>query len=274
MFVLPGTDLTGFIEEHSSSSASSNEPVHIHVGPGIIQTSNKIMALRAGLVKASQRGHKYTLTGFHSKRYLPTQNDLVIGIITARLAEAFRVDIGGPQIATLPLLSGFEGATKKTRPNWQPGTIIFARVSLAHPHLEPELACFDPSGNVSADLFGDLEEEPTNNSGASNTVASSSPSSTTSTSNTSAPSTKPKKFNQLLRTTCSFSKSLQNPSAVPLLSILGRRWAFEVAAGANGRVFLSTSSASQTSLLAGIIAKAARDNLSPTEIELLVKDIQ
>ena len=267
MFVLPGTDLTGFIEEHSSSSASSNEPVHIHVGPGIIQTSSKIMALRAGLVKASQRGHKYTLTGFHSKRYLPTQNDLVIGIITARLAEAFRVDIGGPQIATLPLLSGFEGATKKTRPNWQPGTIIFARVSLAHPHLEPELACFDPSGNVAADLFGDLEEEPTNNSGASNP-------STTSTSNTSAPSTKPKKFNQLLRTTCSFSKSLQNPSAVPLLSILGRRWAFEVAAGANGRVFLSTSSASQTSLLAGIIIQAARDNLSPTEIELLVKDIQ
>ena len=40
----------------------------------------------------------------------------MIGIVSARAGDIFRVDIGGSDQATLPFLA-FEGATKKNRPN-------------------------------------------------------------------------------------------------------------------------------------------------------------
>jgi len=46
--------------------------------------------------------------------------------------------------ASLPQLS-FEGATKKTRPNLAPGALIFARVTLANKHMDPELECVSAS---------------------------------------------------------------------------------------------------------------------------------
>jgi exosome complex component RRP40 len=246
MFVLPGTDITSFIESKLPVSATTtttpeSEQTKIHVGPGIIQTDTGILALRAGLLSSNPpRNTKFTLQSPHcsSSRYLPAQNDLVIGIVTARLAELFRVDIGGPQPATLPLLAGFEGATKKSRPAWPVGTVIFARVSGAHPDLEPELACFDPSGNIPNDTFGELSGE------ASITVDSSS---SASNAQSTAPTAPELPYSQLLRTSCSFSRSLQLPSSasLPLLKDLASKWSFELAAGANGRVFVAGASASE-----------------------------
>jgi exosome complex component RRP40 len=42
--------------------------------------------------------------------------------------------------ASLPQLA-FEGATKKTRPQLGPGALVYARVSLANRHMDPELEC-------------------------------------------------------------------------------------------------------------------------------------
>lgn len=39
-----------------------------------------------------------------------------MGIVTGRMSEAFRVDIGTASPATLPMLA-FEGATKRNKPN-------------------------------------------------------------------------------------------------------------------------------------------------------------
>ena len=46
---------------------------------------------------------------------MPLVDDMVIGIIVERLGDNYRVDIGSAAFATLPIL-GFDGATKKTRP--------------------------------------------------------------------------------------------------------------------------------------------------------------
>lgn len=42
--------------------------------------------------------------------------------------------------ALLPQLS-FEGATKKTRPQLASGALVYARVTLANKHMDPELEC-------------------------------------------------------------------------------------------------------------------------------------
>jgi hypothetical protein len=65
------------------------------------------------------------------------------------------VDIGAAQSAILPILA-FEGATKKNKPNLTPGTLVYARVTLANKDMEAELQCFNPSTGKS-DGYGELK---------------------------------------------------------------------------------------------------------------------
>ena len=55
---------------------------------------------------------------FFSQQYVPTKEERVIGIVTNRIGESFKVDIGGSIQASLSGLA-FEGATKRNRPNLQ-----------------------------------------------------------------------------------------------------------------------------------------------------------
>ena len=55
---------------------------------------------------------------FLSQQYVPTKEERVIGIVTNRIGESFKVDIGGSIQASLSGLA-FEGATKRNRPNLQ-----------------------------------------------------------------------------------------------------------------------------------------------------------
>jgi exosome complex component RRP40 len=48
----------------------------------------------------------------------------VIGIIVARHAEGYRVDIGASQMASLEALA-FEGATKRSKPNLKVRRALF-----------------------------------------------------------------------------------------------------------------------------------------------------
>jgi exosome complex component RRP40 len=45
---------------------------------------------------------------------VPSVDDLVLGVVTAKLAESWKIDIGCHEHATLSMYS-FEGATKKNR---------------------------------------------------------------------------------------------------------------------------------------------------------------
>jgi len=80
----------------------------------------------------------------------------VIGVVVGKSgAEGFRVDIGGPHNANLDVLA-FEGATKRNRPNLKVGSLLYARVSLSHKDMEPEIECFDAQTRKSAG-FGELK---------------------------------------------------------------------------------------------------------------------
>jgi exosome complex component RRP40 len=53
--------------------------------------------------------------------------------------------------ASLPILS-FESATKKTRPQLPSGALVYARVTLANKHMDPELECVSSSTGKSEGL--------------------------------------------------------------------------------------------------------------------------
>lgn len=76
-------------------------------------------------------------------------------MITQRLGEGYRVDIGAAHYASLDSLA-FEGASKRNKPNLKVGCLVYARVSLAHKDMEPELECFDAQTRKS-EGFGELK---------------------------------------------------------------------------------------------------------------------
>ena len=49
-------------------------------------------------------------------QYVPVRGEFVLGIVTNKAGDTFRVDIGANEIASLSYLS-FEGATKRNRPD-------------------------------------------------------------------------------------------------------------------------------------------------------------
>ena len=48
-------------------------------------------------------------------KYVPSVDDMVVGVVLDRHGEAYKVDVGSAATASLPIL-GFEGASKKNRP--------------------------------------------------------------------------------------------------------------------------------------------------------------
>ena len=105
---------------------------------------------------------------------MPAPQEPVIGIVSARQGEGWRVDIGSAHQASLDGLA-FEGASRRNRPNLkvcrvsimfsqicavnghQVNSLVYARVSLAHKDMDPELECFDAQTRKS-EGFGELKE--------------------------------------------------------------------------------------------------------------------
>lgn len=56
-------------------------------------------------------------------QYVPVRGDHVIGIVTGKAGDLFKVDVGGSELASLSYLA-FEGATKRNRPNVQVGAVL------------------------------------------------------------------------------------------------------------------------------------------------------
>jgi exosome complex component RRP40 len=111
----------------------------------------------------------------------------------------------------------FEGATKKNRPEINVGDLVFCKVILSNPDLEPELVCVDSTGKKGrlGQLFGGLMFPCSIN---------------------------------LVR------KILSEKSR--LLHLLAKETPFEISAGINGRIWLSSKSIRTCILLRDTILKA------------------
>lgn len=59
-------------------------------------------------------------------QYVPVRGDHVIGIVTNKLGDTFRVEIASSETATLSYLA-FEGATKRNRPDVKVQRFVVAK---------------------------------------------------------------------------------------------------------------------------------------------------
>jgi len=66
-------------------------------------------------------------------QYIPARGDNVIGVVIAKAGDAYRVDIGSSEPASLSYLA-FEGSTKRNRPDVK---VLFELVGDTH-----TLVCF------------------------------------------------------------------------------------------------------------------------------------
>ncbi|KAG8775521.1 exosome non-catalytic core subunit rrp40 [Ceratobasidium sp. 428] len=134
----------------------------IKLGPGLQQTRDNnsnnedviVASVSPGILQHTTKGNKWWIDR-RASRYSPAAQESVVGYITHRTQDMYRVDIGSAHSATLDALA-FEGATKRNKPNLKVGSVVYARVSLAHKDMEPELECFDASTRK-ADGFGELK---------------------------------------------------------------------------------------------------------------------
>lgn len=116
------------------------------IGPGLhYRPPTSITATTPGLLSSDSRKNAIWLETNGSGRYTTSQGDLVLATVHHSSVDYYHCSITPyTPHAGLPQLS-FEGATKKTRPMLSAGSLVYARVSMANKHMDPELECVHPS---------------------------------------------------------------------------------------------------------------------------------
>jgi len=208
------THSTGIVAAPGDEVQTDQKAKHIILGPGLLQVTEKqVVATRAGILHFKSP-NTYWLES-HVKKYWPARGDCVVGCILQKAGENYRVNIWGPEPATLSPYA-FEGATKRNKPNLKPGDLIYCQVISAHKAMEPEVVCVNSYGRKGA--FGVLDSE-------TSTIVS-----------------VPLEFVHLL-----LSKKC------PLLSSLGRQFQYEIAIGQNGKVWVNGNTVKNTLLICSIL---------------------
>ncbi|XP_073145811.1 uncharacterized protein [Henckelia pumila] len=233
----------------SKSSSSSSSLVDQQVFPGDVvldlsHLTNQTIKLGGGLrqdgdvisvMKAGilrfSKPNKYWIES-SNKRYIPIVGDNVLGIVVDTKADNFLVDIKGPTVAYLPVLA-FEGGTRRNIPKFNMGTLLYVRVVKANTGMNPELSCMDASGKAAE--YGPLKD------------------------------------GFMFESSTGLSRMLLKSPTCPVLETLGKKLAFEIAVGLNGRVWVNATSPSIVILVANTILQT--ESLSPTQQKIRVENL-
>jgi exosome complex component RRP40 len=221
---IPG-DVIGTIDE--SASESGNRTV-VRLGSGVTYVGQCLVATKAGTIAKDPRRSKVWIAG-NQKRYEPAVEDAVVAIVIDRHAEEYRLDIRGTDTAVLSTLA-FEGATKRNKPALNIGSALYCRITSATKDMDIEASCVEPGSSrswVSGEtLYGEL------------------------------------KGGNLVTVSIALARSLQDKNS-RILAELGSRMRFELAVGANGRIWLMSDSVRNTIILCLLVGKA--DEMSFTD---------
>nr|CAH0113685.1 unnamed protein product [Daphnia galeata] len=186
----------------------------IVIGPGIRKYGKQILVTKPGVLRTKASPATYWID-CHHKRYVPARGDDVIGVVTNKVGESYKVNIGSSEEASLSSIA-FPGATKKNKPNIQIGDLVFAKLLIASIDMEPELVCVNSLGeNVGLGVLS--------TSGFLFTVP------------------------------LHHIRKLLNPECT-LLKSLGKALSFEIAVGMNGKIWIKAKSVKQTIALARAIS--------------------
>ncbi|EPZ30979.1 hypothetical protein ROZALSC1DRAFT_26700 [Rozella allomycis CSF55] len=201
------------------------------IGPGLMYRNDKIISTKPGILH--KENNKVWLES-SQKRYIPSLNDPVVGIVTAKLTDFYRVDIGSHQLAILPNLA-FESATKRNRPNLNVGSVVYARVTVANKDLEPEISCMSILNK--SDGFGELSD------------------------------------GFIVHCSTGLCKRTLKPDS-QILEGVGSNFTFECATGLNGRIWIKANSNKETIQLSMVLKRldySPDDNISGIIEEILSK---
>lgn len=168
-------------------------------------------------------------TPLSRNRYIPSQGENVVGIVTQKLGETFKVDIGASEPASLSYLA-FEGASKRNRPDVQVGDIVYAKLLVASKDMEPELVCVDSFGKK-----GKLGVLSLNG--------------------------------MLFACSLNLVRKILKPDC-PLLNMLSEELRYELAVGMNGKIWIK-SKASVEDTVAVANAILAAEYVAPSEFQTL-----
>ncbi|XP_049898789.1 exosome complex component RRP40 [Epinephelus moara] len=149
--LLPGDEFS-FETDDVISLTDHAKPEKVVCGPGLRRSGDRLVVSKSGVLRHKQPNMFWIDS--QQRRYVPAKGETVIGIVTAKSGDVFKVDFGGSEQASLSYLA-FEGATKRNRPNVQVGDLLFAQFIIANKDMEPELVCIDSSGRANGmGVFG------------------------------------------------------------------------------------------------------------------------
>ena len=148
VIVLPGDNVTRQIDFPSEESGSEKIVPKLGTGLRYDKTTKQVYATCSGRLERHRNKAVYFVKQ-NLKRYRPSLEDRVVGIVEGRAGpdgaggDLYRINIGGAHSALLSNMQ-FEGATKRNKPAFQPGQLLYARVSaLNHGLLDPFLSCIN-----------------------------------------------------------------------------------------------------------------------------------
>merc|ERR1712137_852115 len=173
-----------------------------------------IIATKAGVLRHRAPNKHWVENA--QRRYVPALEEMVIGVVLEKHAEGFKLDIGSAHSASLEW-AGFEPSSRKNRPQWPPGSIVYTRVILANKDMDPEVACVAQIGK--AEGYGILGG------------------------------------GIMINCSLSESRKLLNPQC-EVLKYLGKKIPYEIAVGLNGRVWVNSNTPRRTILVANTIKRA------------------
>ena len=181
----------------------------VRVGTGLRDDGTHLVASRPGLLQQSKNGKLWVFG--KQKRYIPSVDDAVLGVIVSKSSEYYEVDIAAPFPSMLPVLA-FEGATRRNRPVLKEGDLVYCRVDMADRDLQPTVTCVDAAGRSAG--FGPL------NGG------------------------------YVFECSNAYARLLLGKPPLPVLAALGRSLQFELAVGVNGKVWVAAPTQQATILVA------------------------
>ncbi|KAI1641498.1 hypothetical protein F4809DRAFT_16411 [Biscogniauxia mediterranea] len=235
VIVLPG--------DHIDPSLIPSHPKRaLKLGPGLRHIPpNELVPTVAGQLATDYKKNSIWVE-YNGGRYVPAVGDLVIGTVQRSAAEYYYVALSGyTSNALLPQLA-FEMATKKTRPNLNPGALVYARVCLANRHMDPELECVSPTTGK-ADGLGPL------NGGMLYDVSLG-------------------MARRLL-----MRKSLEDGKVAVLEELGAAGLAFETAVGRNGKVWVNSDKIKTVLIVGRAIQETDEKNLSVEQQKKLVRKL-
>uniref|UniRef100_A0A8D0H049 Exosome complex component RRP40 n=1 Tax=Sphenodon punctatus TaxID=8508 RepID=A0A8D0H049_SPHPU len=183
-------------------------------GPGLRRGRAGLVVTKCGLLRCRGAPGLAYWVDTQQRRYVPVKGDHVIGIVTSKTGDFFKVDVGGSEQASLSFLA-FEGATKRNRPNVQVADLIYGQFVVANKDMEPEMVCIDSSGRANG--MGVIGQE-----------------------------------GLLFKVSLGLIRKLLAPDC-EIIQDLGQLYPFELVFGMNGRIWVKAKTVQQTLIVANIL---------------------